>query len=63
MKMVLRLDVGRWSRILRVWEIVNNRDLTPDDNMWQILKIEHNILWFALTSAIINSIKSKFYSG
>jgi len=31
MKLVLRLDVGRWSRILRVWEIVKNRDLTPDD--------------------------------
>jgi len=30
MKLVLRLDVGRWSRILRVWEIVKNRDLTPD---------------------------------
>jgi hypothetical protein len=24
MKLVLRLDVGRWSRILRVWEIVKN---------------------------------------
>jgi hypothetical protein len=31
MKLVLRLEVGRWSRILRVWEIVKNRDLTPDD--------------------------------
>jgi hypothetical protein len=31
MKLVLRLDVGRWSRILRVWEIVKNRHLTPDD--------------------------------
>ncbi len=27
MKLVLRLDVGRWSRILRVWEIVKNNDL------------------------------------
>ncbi len=31
MKLVLRLDIGRWSRILRVWKIVKNRDLTPDD--------------------------------
>ena len=30
-KLVLRLDVGRWNRILRVWEIVKNRDLTPND--------------------------------
>jgi hypothetical protein len=29
MNLVLRLDVGRWSRILRVWEIIKNRDLTP----------------------------------
>ncbi len=34
MKLVLRLDVGRWSRILRVWEIVKNRDLTPDDKVF-----------------------------
>ena len=33
-KLVLRLDVGRWSRILRVWEIVKNRDLTPDDKVF-----------------------------
>ena len=30
MTLALRLDVGRWSRILRVWEIIKNRDLTPD---------------------------------
>jgi hypothetical protein len=35
MKLVLRPDVGRWSRILRVWEIVKNRDLTPDDKQEQ----------------------------
>jgi len=34
MKLVLRLDVGRWSRILRVWEIVKNRDLAPDDKVF-----------------------------
>ncbi len=36
MKLVLRLDVGRWSRILRVWKIVKNRDLTPDDKRFGI---------------------------
>ena len=30
MKLVLSHDVGRWSRILRVWEIVKNKDLTPN---------------------------------
>ncbi len=34
MKLVRRLDVGRWSRILRVWEIVKNRELTPDDKVF-----------------------------
>jgi hypothetical protein len=37
MKLVLRLDVGRWSRILRVWEIVKNRDLSPDDRKGIVL--------------------------
>ena len=40
MKLVLRLDVGRWSRILRVWEIVKNRDLTPDDVHYKMLIFE-----------------------
>ena len=35
MKLVFRLDEGRWSRIFRVWEIVKNRDLTPDDGSRQ----------------------------
>ena len=29
MKLVLRLDVGLWSGILRVWEIVKNRGFDP----------------------------------
>ncbi len=31
LKLVLRLDVGRWSSILRVQKIIKNRGLTPDD--------------------------------
>jgi hypothetical protein len=60
MKLVLRLDVGRWSRILRVWEIVKNRDLTPDDIVSSVVAVGALVL-DALLPAYVRK-KAHYYA-